>query len=1080
MENELPTINPEEPYLIMLERYFSKAKPVLFMQSSEYCRSPGNAEQAFLALEAKRFRYAFEYDPALGMSVSKVDPLPHQMEAVYEHVLKKSRIRFMLAHDPGAGKTVMAGLIMKELELREGRKRILIVVPGQLKEQWRWEMQDKFDDRFEVVDRAYFEANGKGRVWDKDHLITSIDFAKRDDIAESLRKAGRFDMVVVDEAHKMSAYSQGNSTSKTRRYRLGEILSVNTEHLLFLTATPHKGDTKNFQLLLDLLEPGYLAAHGMIESSIRRKDNPLFLRRAKEDMRDFDNRPLFMPRSVETPDVRLSTKERTLYNAMSKYVKEQYNLALQSSKGHNVTFALIILQRRFASSAFALRESLKRRKGRLAQLKADSGKPPPLAAVSMEKAEEMSEGERWAEESKWELLSMAQSVEDLQTEIDTIDGLIAKTEKILKSGSEAKLKQLKDTIDGLNRRDPGEKILVFTESRDTLNHLVSNVRSWGYSVNTIHGAMPPKERRGAEVVFRDETQIMIATEAAGEGINLQFCHLMINYDLPWNPNRLEQRMGRIHRYGQKHPVSVFNMVAADTREGEIMQVLFEKLEIIKEAMGTDKIFDVISEIVPGKSLSQMLLDATVRARQQKTIRGELEETLSLDNSEVRRYMEDSLASKFIDYSSIEEIGISRERQLVPEYTRDLFERILAVSGGSIEWRGEGIASVTMPPEIVAAAAAAADEGDKIPESYARATFDKRVRMANPGTELLTFGHPAFDAALKWAVDKYSDAAMSGAAFLDASGRLDGHVIFAEGSVRDGRGAKVGRQLLACYVDRHGGATQVSPSITLDFVMRPDSGEAVADGPDLDSARGAAMAQFTDMLEKFAGILTDDRNKEADLDKRYGLKSIDALIGKINSDIAQLLDKKRRGKKADLAIYNKRQERQRYRQSRRDLRHRISTKTRLDADKISIVGIARVHPAAGAEASEARTALSKIKKLEAKLGRRPEVVSGQGYGFDIRSTAAGKGSGGGGGGGGDGVERYRYIQVKAVAEGARVVTFTPNEWFRARMLGRDCYLYLMDGSRLRTVRDPAGSLTADHAESGYGVDVDQVRKAVAPS
>ncbi|MDE0090967.1 MAG: DEAD/DEAH box helicase [Thaumarchaeota archaeon] len=316
------------------------------MRSAKYDHTLRNTEQAFLALEAKRFWYAFEYDPVLGMSVSRVDPLPHQIEAVYGHVLKKSRIRFMLAHDPGAGKTIMAGLIIKELELREGRKRVLIVVPGQLREQWRWEMQDKFDDGFEVVDRAYFEANGRGDAWRGDHLITSIDFAKREDIADSLRRAGRFDMAIVDEAHKMSAYSQGNSTSKTRRYRLGEVLSANTEHLLFLTATPHKGDTKNFQLLLDLLEPGYLAGEGMIESSIRRGDNPLFLRRAKEDMRDFENMPLFMPRSVETPDVRLSAKERALYNAMSKYVKEQYNLALQSSKGHNVTFALIILQRR--------------------------------------------------------------------------------------------------------------------------------------------------------------------------------------------------------------------------------------------------------------------------------------------------------------------------------------------------------------------------------------------------------------------------------------------------------------------------------------------------------------------------------------------------------------------------------------------------------------------------------------------------------------------------------------------------------------------------------------------------------------
>lgn len=1037
-----------------------------------------NAEHAFLALEAKRFRYAFEYDPILGMSVSKVDPLPHQIEAVYKYVLKKSKIRFMLAHDPGAGKTVMAGLTIKEIELREGRKRILVIVPGQLKEQWKWELQDKFDDEFQIIDRAYFDANkkgGSGSVWDGDHMIASIDFAKRDDIIESLYEARRFDIVIVDEAHKMSAYSSGKSTTKTRRYRLGEVLSANTEHLLFLTATPHKGDTTNFQLLLDLLEPGYLADDDMIKASIRQKDNPLFLRRAKEDMRDFDGKPLFVPRSVETPDVKLSPKEKTLYNAMSKYVKEQYSMATQSSKGHNITFALIILQRRFASSAFALLESLKRRKSKLEHLKQgpDGTTTKSSSVVSMEKTDEMSESERWIEESKWELLSMAQTKEDLQLEIDVLDKLILKTQSVLAAKAETKLKQLKSTINKLNKETSGEKILIFTESKDTLDHLVSNIEKWGYTVNTIHGAMNPKERRRAESVFKDRTQIMVATEAAGEGINLQFCHLMINYDLPWNPNRLEQRMGRIHRYGQKHPVSVFNMVASDTREGQIMQILFEKLEIIKTAMGTDKVFDVISEIMPGKSLSQMLLDATVRSRRQNVITTELEESLSLRNKEVMNYMNDSLASKFIDYSSLDDLGVSRERQLVPEYTRNLFEKILAACNGNIKWTDVDIASIKIPPEIIQMIETG---GSSLPELYTAATFDKRVRMANPGTELLTFGHPVFNAALNWAEQQYSDAAMSGATFSDASGKLNGYIVFAEGSVDDGSGVQAGRQLFACYVDEFNNVTPVSPSIILDLTIRPNSDTELKEKETaMNAAMNAASGASLKMIEKFADELAKDRDKEAVLDKKYGLDSLDLLVKRISDDIIQLLDKKRRGKKMDLAIYNKRQERQKYKQSRKELRNKIKTKTDLSVGDVSIVGIARVYPESEESTLKSKTAIDAAMKFEKESGRKYNVLSGQGFGFDIRSSFVFSAAAVSADKNQLKTIKYLYIQAKAASSSARSIIFTPNEWFRAKMLADDCYLYFAVGDELIRVQNPAERLDAALVESGYKVNTHQIKE-----
>ena len=1010
---------------------------------------PADPRQAFMALEARRLRYAFTYDPILAVSVSKVDPLPHQIEAVYGHVLKKSRIRFMLAHDPGAGKTIMAGLAIKELKMRRAIRRILIVVPGQLKEQWRWELKDKFDEDFAVVDREYLASRNGPLAWDGDQLITSLDFAKQDDVMASLDGA-RFDMIIVDEAHKMSAYAYGSTTSKTRRYRLGERLTAMSRHMLFLTATPHKGDVQNFRLLLDLLEPGFFATNSMMEESIRNRDNPLFLRRAKEDMKGFDGRPLFVPRTVETPDLQLSRPEKKLYGEMSKYITEQYNLATQSVKRHNITFALILLQRRFASSTFALHGSLRRRQQKLRQLEDEVGKlgaggeqalPGPL-----EYADGMTEKEQWDEEKKWELITVAQNRAELAEEIGILGGLISKAEGIIRKGSESKLNQLRSMMEYLDRNHPGEKMLIFTEFLDTLNHLVESVRSWGYSVNTIHGAMPPDERKRAEEVFRDNTRVMVATEAAGEGINLQFCHLMINYDLPWNPNRLEQRMGRIHRYGQKYPVSVFNLVYSDTREGEIMRVLFEKLEEIKNAMGSDKIFDVISEVVQGRSLKQMMRDATVRTRKQSEILTELRGRVTPENEHVADYMKDSLATKYMDYTALSGMrDMAEEGRLVPEYTRDLFRRILDAAGGWLDGDGD-LAYLELPDRLLEPA------GGPVRPSYHTVTFDKRVRLANPGTELIAFGHPAFDAALDWAEREYSDAALGGAVFADPAGRMDGHLVFCEGAVLDGSGNVAGKKMIACLVDERGSALPVSPSVILDLDRSPAARPA---GAGLEGAADSARLRSAEEMAAYAVELAAERNRHAELVRRYGLKSIDSLIESIGDDVVALLAKKREGAKVDLAIRNKRETRRKYRQSRRDMGARMRLEGDLSVGEISVVGIARVVPLSGDASYLKEAALDRVMRFERRSGRTPELVAGTGRGFDIRSVGR-RGT-------------VRYILAKPAPKG-EPITLTFNEWFRARTLGPSCYLYLLRDGRNdpQGIRDPAHAVKAACTASGYEV------------
>ncbi|MEM4973463.1 MAG: helicase-related protein, partial [Candidatus Hadarchaeales archaeon] len=610
------------------------------------------SDETFLALESKRFRLASLFDPLLAMNVSKIDPLPFQIEAVYGRILKLPHIRFLLADDPGAGKTIMAGLVLKELKLRGLINRILIVLPGHLKDQWRREMKEKFQESFVVIDRNTFDTHYGENPWQKENqVITSMDFAKRDEILPSLEGV-EWDLTIVDEAHKMAAYRYGSEKlQKTERYRLGEVISKNSNHMLFLTATPHKGDPENYRLLIDLLIPGFLATDDLLkEARVSGEDLPI-LRRMKEDLKDFEGKPIFTPRYVKTIKFTLSRLEKDLYNEVSRYVVSQYNRALASVRRRNIAFALLILQRRMASSTYALLKSLQRRKEKLkGLLEAPEFKVEEIKLRDLEEVEDYEEKERWKEEELWESLTLAENREELEEEIKTLEKLESMAREIINSESEVKLRELKKAIEeGFKKiREVGgkEKILIFTESRDTMEYLVNKIRGWGYSVNYIHGGMKLEDRIEAEKIFRDKTQIMVATEAGGEGINLQFCNLAINYDIPWNPNRLEQRMGRIHRYGQKKEVFIFNMVADDTREGRVLLKILNKLEEIRKALGRDRVFDVIGDIFLGKDLYKLIVEAVTTARDLDEIIKELD--IKVDDqyiSKIKEMLGEGLATR---------------------------------------------------------------------------------------------------------------------------------------------------------------------------------------------------------------------------------------------------------------------------------------------------------------------------------------------------------------------------------------------------------------------------------------------------
>ena len=1049
------------------------------------------ARDLFLALETKRYRYATLYDPLLAMNISKVDPLPHQIEAVYGYILHQPRIRFLIADDPGAGKTIMAGLVIKEMKLRGLARRILIVAPGHLKDQWQREMSERFEERFLIVNRQTMRAHFGENVWENEfQVITSLDFARQEDVMNALA-AVHWDLVIVDEAHKMAAYRYGKKVAKTKRYRLGELLSRNSTHLLFLTATPHRGDPENFRLFLDLLQPGAFATTEMLEQSIRSRDNPLFIRRLKEDLKDFEGRPLFLPRHVKTLTFDLgveSPPEKQLYNDLSRYVEHQYNKALASTRRRNIAFALVILQRRLASSTYALFRSLERRKARLEEMmrraEAFRKKEPSAAPTfSLDEVEEMSEAERWEQEELWETLSVAENRAELEAEIHTLEELLRQAQAIIERDEEVKLRRFKEALDELRRHEPGEKILIFTESRDTLAYLEQRLRRWGYTVCTIHGGMPLEERIRAEKVFKNEAQVMVATEAAGEGINLQFCHLMINYDIPWNPNRLEQRMGRIHRYGQTREVTIFNLVAADTREGRVLHRLFEKLEEIRTALGSDKVFDVVDELFPGRNLAQLLTEAAANARTLDDILREIEVQVDEEYLRtVRSNLGESLATRYIDYTRIREMSArAREQRLIPEYTQAFFQKAWARLGGRLRPRKEkgregyfSIERVPLPLRTIAETDEFRRRFGSLQRRYPLVTFDKELAMRESQAEFIAFGHPLFEAVMRWIEEELQLAMQRGATFLDPDGRRDGVLLFFEGAVRDGLGEVAGKRLFALFIPRDGGPVEaVNPAIIWD--LAPAERPAGDDLPDLQALKRHAQSWLISLLERYQAELQQERERQAKIKRRYGVESLRSLIVSLDRELIDLKARADQGEDVAIAIRSKAQRKARYLQDLRELEDRLKRECKLTLNTPRFVSAIRVIPLLLPQADEAAAMHSSAAieavgmavsmRYEEAHGRVPCDVSAENVGYDIRSTRP------------HGEER-RYIEVKARADRGPVA-LTQNEWFTAQRLGEDYYLYVVlnaatDAPRLYIIPNPAAILQprACH-EVRYRVEADEI-------
>jgi len=876
----------------------------------------GDAGNFRLGIEAMRLELAYEYDPFFTLSIARVDPLPHQLEAVYDYFLKLPRIRFLLADDPGAGKTIMAGLLIKELKIRGLIRRSLIVTPANLSFQWQREMKDKFREQFEIIRSDVLRANYGTNPWqERNQVITSVSWVSRiEDAKESLLRSS-WDLIIVDEAHKMSAYS---SDKKTLAYQLGESLSQMTDHYLLMTATPHKGDPTNFCLFLELLDKDVYGDIKSLEEAIRRREAPFYLRRVKEALVTFPDpdtgevKMLFTKRHVQTTEFQIDEDEWDFYDALTRYVEDQSIKAAadDSARGRALGFTMAMLQRRFASSIYAVRRTLERMRDKREKILADpeAYRKEQIARRLPEDFDDLPEEEQ--EEIIAQLEDVVASIDpaSLKEEVLQLGKLITQARVLEQREIESKLIKLKEVLTAQKVfSDPKMKLLIFTEHKDTLDYLVAKLREWRLTVTQIHGSMKigdrnePRTRIYAEREFREECQIMVATEAAGEGINLQFCWFMINYDIPWNPVRLEQRMGRIHRYGQEKDCLVFNFVTTNTREGRVLQKLFERIRKIEEDLDperTGKIFNVLGDIFPANLLERMLREMYAHNLTEEVIKNRIVE--EVDTERFRRITHsalEGLAKRELNLSAI--VGKSaeaKERRLVPEVIEDFFIQAAPVAGihpKEIEKSNHVYRIGRVPRHLWQIGEQLEPRFGKLGREYKQIVFDKKLLNLDPTFEWVTPGHPLFESVREDVLEQVQSDLRRGAMFYDLHRKDPCRLDVFSAAIRDGRGNVLHRRLFVIQTDMDGSMAVRQPTIFLDLSLA-SKGAEIPDDTGLPEKNSVENVLVEKALNPFLLEMCAQREKEIDIISRHMEISLNELINRQNLRMAELLESQQDG------------------------------------------------------------------------------------------------------------------------------------------------------------------------------------------
>lgn len=1037
-----------------------------------------------LAVEAYRINLAHLFDPMMAVHTSNVEPLPHQISAVYESMLPRQPLRYVLADDPGAGKTIMAGLLIRELLMRADAKRVLIVAPGSLVEQWQDEMFEKFGLSFTLFSREQVEQSRSGNPFDDiDLMVARIDqLSRNEDLQEKLRLS-RWDLIVVDEAHKLSANYFGNKVNKTKRFQLGELLGSITRHFLLMTATPHNGKEEDFQLFMSLLDSDRF--YGKFRDGAHKVDvTDLMRRTVKEDMLRFDGTKLFPDRRAITANYKLSDLEAALYAAVTDYVKEEMNRAdqLDGQRKGTVGFALTSLQRRLASSPEAIYQSLKRRRNKLKSRVEDeklrsrghtlaetlnvTGAPEDIwesdDALSPDDYENF-------EEAVVDQATAAQTIQELEAEIIILDALEEQAKQVVHSGQDRKWDELSNLLQSPAMREASgrqRKIIIFTEHRDTLNYLSVKIRGLIGSeeaVTMIHGGVKREERRKVQELFRNDpaTRVLLATDAAGEGVNLQNANLMVNYDLPWNPNRLEQRFGRIHRIGQTEVCHLWNMVASETREGDVFQRLFEKLEVEREALG-GRVFDILGEVFEDKSLKDLLIEAIrygedpeVRARLLRKIEGALD-TAHLKNIIERNALCEEVMSAERLFAVKEEMEKAEARKLQPYFIRSFFNQAFQQLGGELRPREQGRYEITHVPANIRErdrqiTGRDRRNADTVLRRYERVCFEKQFvrlidRVGSPMASLMHPGHPLMQSVTDLVLEQHRNKLKQGAILVDPSDMgLTPKVMFIiDHSVKEGANPTqvVSRRMQFVELDPQGNAVNAgwAPHLDMESIGKADLAliqDVLAapwlNGTDANNLEQVALAHASTHLvpEHFDEVRS---RREKNVDKTLAAVH-ERLVKEINywSDrYIKLKDDLAAGKDVRLTLENVRRSIDDLTSRRQSREKELLARRHVISATPVVAGGALVIPAglllqrngnpgwtadADARSRVEWVAMRAVMDTERALGHEVIDVSSQKCGWDVTSlprAVEGK------------PPPSRHIEVKGRAKGSTTVTVTRNE------------------------------------------------------
>ncbi len=1039
-----------------------------------------------LASEAQRIKLGYLFDPYVAVNTSNVEPLPHQITAVYEAMLGRQPLRFLLADDPGAGKTIMTGLLIKELVIRGDIAKCLIVAPGGLVEQWQDELDQKFSLPFDILTNDGLEASRSGN-WFQEHdfCIARLDKLSRNEDVQEKLKAVDWDLVIVDEAHKMSATYFGNELKQTKRFKLGKLLSENTRQLLLLTATPHNGKEQDFQLFLSLIDGDRF--EGRMRDAAHTQDaSDLMRRMVKENLVTMEGKPLFPKRHAKTLPFALSNEEADLYEAVTRYVREEFNRAekLDDSRKGTVGFALTILQRRLASSPEAIYQSLRRRRERLEKrlreekllkrgAEARLGTHPALPNFDEEDIDNIEDAPEFeleaAEEQVVDLATTALTIQELELEIVTLRKLEQQASSVLQSGSDAKWVKLAEALDGIVRdQETGKrrKLVIFTEHRDTLRYLERKLKAFYHSdeaIATVHGQTPRDQRRTIQESFNNDPEILVflATDAAGEGINLQRAHLMVNYDLPWNPNRLEQRFGRIHRIGQREECYLWNLIAEETREADVFLSLLRKLEQECEALN-GAVFDVLGELFKEKSLKELLI-AAVRRADDPAAKEYLNQTIENEFFHERLQTlidERSLGNEALTDSRVRELCDQMERanvrRLQPHHVGGFFEAAFAKYGGRLQPRERNRFQIKNVPLEIRRRDRIVGRGAPVLKAYERITFRKdQIRLdGHPPAALIAPGHPLLDSLIDLVQETHRDLLRQGTVLVDPSNRTASPrlLLYVLSDVTDGRPVRrsghekriLSRRLVFVEITETGELHHAGAAPYLDYeAPRPEDAEAISRLLESDWIASDLEAKArTYAISK----LVPEHLKEVRTRREHFLhKTRDQVYSRLTREIShwdnraiELELKERAGKSPGKLNSGLAARRRDDLTERLQVRlHEIEQEKQINALPPIIVGGALVLPEALLRAKpvepeksayvreeegkygieDTKTSeligMAAVMDHERALGNNPKDISSENRGYDIESRCGKTGA-------------LRFIEVKARHPSAQFISLTRNE------------------------------------------------------